>query len=421
MCGVGYTSIKSVFDVMKIPSISENAFHKKVQSWLNPVVFNMFIPMRDSVINKLKSENNLVFSGDGQFDSPGHSAKNCIYTILDNISGKIVDFVITQRGMFSEELEKAGAREILTKLINKGINDFKLVTDRHSGIRKMVRDNAIFSNIEHSFDIWHLAKSLSKKLTKLTKLKKHQSLLPYTRKIINHFWYSSRNSKGDPTKLIETFHSVLLHLTNGHRWTRGALSKLRGEKEYPKFTKVLKCNHGRLNKKNLRRGAWLKRSSLTFKALFDCLTQKQLSDDMKHCTHFIHTGSLENYHSVRLKYLPKRIHFTRETTVIRSMLVVIETNSNITEHDPQNPKMYSKWSRQSATWVMKKGYDSKDYTYRHTILNQIKANVSLGIKLDVDMSEYIPRNIPKNIAPTPKPSKQQLVNEYKTRMTRRTQ
>ena len=119
----------------------------------------------------------------------------------------------------------------------------------------------------------------------------------------------------------------------------------------PQFTKALQCAHAHLKMKKgqIRRGSWMKRSSKLFKDVFLRLTRKKLSEDIQHCAHFI-TGSPENYHSVRLKYSPKRIHFTRETTAIRSMLTVIEVNRNIRKE--QSTKMYGRWSKHNAEWVL---------------------------------------------------------------------
>ena len=97
------------------------------------------------------------------------------------------------------------------------MSQLKFVTDRHCGIRAMIRDDISFSTVTHYFDIWHLAKSIGKILKELTKLKRNESLIPWKQSIINHFWFSCRNSAGDPQKLIQTFHSFLLHITNSHQ------------------------------------------------------------------------------------------------------------------------------------------------------------------------------------------------------------
>lgn len=73
-------------------------------------------------------------------------------------TGKIFDFFTSQRGVFTEEFEKAACRELLQKLKSKGLDGFSLVTDRHSGIKAMIRDMPDFKDIIHYFDIWHLAK-----------------------------------------------------------------------------------------------------------------------------------------------------------------------------------------------------------------------------------------------------------------------
>ena len=417
MCGISYTMLKSIFGLLKVPIICERRFHIITKKWLNPVVYSMFTKMRDTTIGSLASGGLQLRTlvGDGQFDSPGHCAKYCVYTMLDSASGKILDFMITQRGEFNEELERAGCRELLKKLISKGVDKFNFVTDRHSGIRKMIAENSMFGKIVHYFDIWHMAKSIGKDLTKLCKLKRNAPLLTWVKPIINHFWYSCRNSGGDKTKLIETFHSFLLHITNAHKWTSGAFKKLKGDNLYPQFTKVFQCAHAHLKMKkgHIRRGAWLTRSNKAFHEVFKRLTRKKLSDDILHCAHFVHTGSLENYHNVRLKYLPKRIHFTRETTAIRSMLTVIEVNSNI--RTEQSTKMYGRWSKHNAEWVLKRGFDTKDYSYRTEIMNEIKKNIVTGNVVRVDMTEYIPKNLP-TIAQKPKPSKEVLLQRHKSRM-----
>ena len=50
---------------------------------------------------------------------------------------------------------------------------------------------------------------------------------------------------------------------------------------------------------------------------------------MKMCKSFLHTGGLENLHSVKNKYLPKRKHFSMEVHIVFMMLVCLETNAHI--------------------------------------------------------------------------------------------
>ena len=417
LCGIGHTALNSLFETMKMPTMSGNSYHEHEKTWLFPAVYSMFIDMRNRAVESIRGKERLILTGDGQFDSPGHTAKYCVYTVMDHDSGRIIDFLIAQRGVVKEELERAACRELLKKLIGKGIDAFSFVTDRHSGIKAMIRDATDFKNIEHYFDIWHLAKSISKTLGKMTKLKRNASLLPWVKKLLNHFWYCCRNCGGDKRKLIETWLSFLLHISNTHRWTTGTFSKLRGTQPHPNFTKVFTCAHGkRIRKASNRKGKWLNRSSRTFKDLFAKLTKTQLVEDIQHCSSFLHTGSLENYHSVRLKYLPKRIGFTRATTAIKSMIAIIEVNSNIQCSDAKERKLYAAYSKAQAGWVLKKVHETKDYTYRSRIMASIQNSVSANEPIEIDMTEYIPQEMPKNMAPVPKPSKESMLEKHRSRM-----
>ena len=415
LCGLGHTALTNLFETLQMPAMTNTSYHDHEVTWLFPEVYSMFLKTRDETMAAAKQKADLVLTGDGQFDSPGYSAKYCVYTVMLQGTGKILDFFISQKGLFTD-LERAACRELLLKLKSKGLDRFSLVTDRHSGIKSMIRDMPDFKNITHFFDIWHLAKNISKKLGKLTKLKRNAPLLPWVRKILNHFWYSCRNCGGDKRKLIETWLSFLLHISNSHRWSTGTFSKLRGDQPYPSFTKVFSCAHGkRIKKGALRKGNWLKRSSRTFKDLFSKLTKKQLVEDIQHCSSFHHTESLENYHNVRLKYLPKRISYTRASTAIKSMVAIIEVNENAAIA-PGERKMYAVYSKAKAGWVLKKTHVKKDYGYRKNIMANILNRIVIQKPLSIDMTEYIPDNLPKNIAPVPKPSIDELMKKHRSRM-----
>lgn len=57
------------------------------------------------------------------------------------------------------------------------------------------------------------------------------------------------------------------------------------------------------------------------------LKPKFLADFMK-STDFIHTGPAENFNSLRLKYCPKRTHFTPLGMEIRAILAALDNNNN---------------------------------------------------------------------------------------------
>ena len=64
-----------------------------------------------------------------------------------------------------------------------------------------------------------------------------------------------------------------------------------------------------LSKKNQWDKEWLDPNSDSFKALQTVVLDKTLINDLKHLTRFSHTGSLEVYHSLLNKWVPKSTYF----------------------------------------------------------------------------------------------------------------
>ena len=59
------------------------------------------------------------------------------------------------------------------------------------------------------------------------------------------------------------------------------------------------------------------------------MANKNLLNDLNKLTKFHHTGDLEQYHSVLLKYAPKREHFSYNGMATRTQLAVLDHNSNV--------------------------------------------------------------------------------------------
>ena len=57
----------------------------------------------------------LAIAGDGRYDSPGHSAEYCTYTVVDTESNQLIDFYVAQKQMaeYSSKMEPLGAKMIL--------------------------------------------------------------------------------------------------------------------------------------------------------------------------------------------------------------------------------------------------------------------------------------------------------------------
>ena len=218
-------------------------------------------------------------------------------------SNEVIDFRVIQKGQYSEELEKQGCEimlGILTSEENLNIGTF--VTDRHTAIGAMMREK--FSTIFHAFDIWHMAKSLLKKLVK--RGKKHPKIALWSKSIVRHFWWSAKQCKSNPQLLVEMFHSFLIHCLNIHNWKRrvkifNQLKELKGKRQYPQKPSFMsQCYHTRLSNLKSRECIWFKVEDDDYKAIFKIISDARFSNTIKKRCKFVHTGKLESFHSLKL-------------------------------------------------------------------------------------------------------------------------
>lgn len=70
------------------------------------------------------------------------------------------------------------------------------------------------------------------------------------------------------------------------------------------------CEHRPLSDEETREIKWIRFGSTDYQVLQTEIMNKTFLNDLKHTSHYCHTSSLESYHNVRLKYVPKRIHFS---------------------------------------------------------------------------------------------------------------
>ena len=75
--------------------------------------------MKTKIWNVFKTEV-LVLCGDGRMDSPGFSAKYCLYTMMDHFMDLIVDLEVVDKreaGGTSSLMEKMGCKRLLDRMI----------------------------------------------------------------------------------------------------------------------------------------------------------------------------------------------------------------------------------------------------------------------------------------------------------------
>ena len=87
---------------------------------------------------------------------------------------------------------------------------------------------------------------------------------------------------------------------------------------------------------------WLRSGSVAHNALRKVVPQDTLLWDMKKLVGFHHTGSLEVFHSLLLKYCPKRQHFSYVGMQARIELAILDHNYN-TQHKQATTKDGTKY------------------------------------------------------------------------------
>ena len=91
---------------------------------------------------------------------------------MDNATDLILNYSlvqVTETGS-SVTMEKEGLERCLTNVLAKDVLVKSISTDRHTGVSALLKRK--HPTIDHQYDVWHLAKSIVKKLTKAGKAKK---------------------------------------------------------------------------------------------------------------------------------------------------------------------------------------------------------------------------------------------------------
>ena len=95
-----------------------------------------------SEIWKVLTKEQLILCGDGRNDSPGHSAKYCVYVLMEQFLDVIVDIEVTdkrQTGGVSTNMEVYTLKKLLERIVGKLLVS-EIVTDASTAVMKLVRD-----------------------------------------------------------------------------------------------------------------------------------------------------------------------------------------------------------------------------------------------------------------------------------------
>jgi hypothetical protein len=90
------------FKQLNIASCCRSTMYTYQKMYVNQVVYNYWIKMQTAILEGiLRSGRLLSLTGDGQFDSPGFTARYCFYTLVNSRTKQVVDFYVAEKTMVS--------------------------------------------------------------------------------------------------------------------------------------------------------------------------------------------------------------------------------------------------------------------------------------------------------------------------------
>ena len=247
LCGGTFGRLQEMFKTALIPLFSHVTFNKIQKSLVFPAIHRVFITQRQLIIDEINEQDHVDLLGDGRCDSPGYNAKYGTYSVMDKLTGMIVDMHVSHVGLTvtSARMELDGLKNVLQRLKDFAVNVASITTDRHKQVRAFLKK--IRKDLRHQFDVWHFAKNIKKQLTAASKKRCCSELGPWIKAIINHFWWCCATCKGDVDLLREKWVSILYHIKNVHEWEDHKLFKECAHREYTLY--------------EMKTKAWLKEDS----------------------------------------------------------------------------------------------------------------------------------------------------------------
>ncbi|XP_064632509.1 uncharacterized protein LOC135490875 [Lineus longissimus] len=211
----------------------------------------------------------------------------------------------------SVNIEKEGLIRCVRYLETEDVTISKIVTDRHVQINKWLREN--LPDTDHRFDVWHLAKSLKKKVGKASKEKNCGILEEWRRSIINHLYRCAATTPdGDPNMMLAKWLSI------------------------PGSQKGTK---------------WLEQGSAASVKAGNIIDNAYFKPAVKKMSPGEQTSSIEAYHSLILHFAPKMTAFSFKGMLCRLLLSALHYNEN-GDREQATTKMVSNLHQIQERWLL---------------------------------------------------------------------
>ncbi|XP_063042841.1 uncharacterized protein LOC134437278 [Engraulis encrasicolus] len=320
MSGVSISKAMLLFKHVGLCMFAARTFFYHQTKFLIPAILHHWEAYRQALMSTLRGKEGLVWSGDGRYDSMGHSAKYGAYTMFCNTTAKLVHFELLQSSQSgsSNAMELHGAKRSFAFLSAEGLNISTFITDRHKGIGKWMKEEQ--KNTSHFYDLWHVCKSLVKDLRKASKERGCEVIKDWSKSIKKHlYWCALSTSQGFGQLILAKWKSIVRHIAGKH--------DDHPDEAFPT------CAHGPLKQER----KWIYSGSLAHDKLSAVLLRKDRLEDIRRLSSEGQTSCLEGFHSTLNHWHPKMTHFSWLGSYCRHILAVLHFNENL-RRQPQRTK-----------------------------------------------------------------------------------
>ncbi|XP_056408348.1 uncharacterized protein LOC130310103 isoform X2 [Hyla sarda] len=265
-------------------------------------------------LNKASLGTRLCLAGSGQCNTYENGYRYGIYTFLDTATKRIVDFETiqgTKANSFVALKRKAFVR-CLNRILRDRFEVASVSTDYHPKLKKTCEQQY---RIQHEYDAWLYTKGIEKRLLAACRKENCSVIAEWIPSIKKHLWWCLGASNGDAKVLCELWQSVLMHVTDRHKWDHGELYHA--------------CAHRPLTEFERHCRPWVKENSEPYHALYDVVMNPKVLKDLHHLSRFLHTGEIDVYHHFLSKYRRKRVYLKLNALEARIKLAALAHNANV--------------------------------------------------------------------------------------------
>nr|XP_054602063.1 uncharacterized protein LOC129164785 [Nothobranchius furzeri] len=308
--GSSFSQISKFLGAFNVQGLSKQSFCRHQAKLLIPTVSWQWQLEQADIIQEATESGPVTLGGDMRADSPGHSAKYGSYTMMDLKRNKVIDIQLVQSNEVgnSVRMEKEGFVRSLSTLLERGVDVQQVVTDRHTGVQKYLREEK--KEISHYFDPWHMGKGIGKKIEELGKRKTTQDVRLWKQSVVNHlYWSASSSSSGQ--EAVAKWTSVANHIQNVHSHDNALFPS---------------CLHAPLDGEQARQ--WLKPSTASCEKLTAILLAPRFVKDVEKISPQYHTSTLEAFHSLIIRFTPKSQVFSFKGMLSRLQIAAMHYNEN---------------------------------------------------------------------------------------------